>query len=193
MIDRGSPIAGRPDPPSTVVVVPYDDGWPDAFERERARLAAVFGSEATIEHVGSTAVPGLFAKPIIDIMVGMPALGAIEMRTAAMQALGYDYVPQYEREMPERRYFRRPSAHPRTHHVHGVVTNGEFWRVHLAFRDYLRTHPQDARAYGELKRALAARHGFDRRAYLEGKSTFVESILARAAAGPSGAVPNGGT
>ena len=161
-----------------IVVAPYDPRWPDLFVEERGRLGDVFaGTTASVEHVGSTSVPGLAAKPVIDILVGLPSLAAAEARISALESCGYHYVPEYEREIPERRYYRRPLVRPRTHHLHCVVEGSEFWRRHLAFRDHLRSHPDDAREYGALKAELAAKHRTDGVAYTQGKSAFIETIL----------------
>jgi GrpB-like predicted nucleotidyltransferase (UPF0157 family) len=166
-----------------VVLVPYDPDWPRRFETERALLARVFAdAPASIDHVGSTAVPGLAAKPVIDIMVGVSALSEIESRIPELERHGYEYVPEYEAQLPERRYLRKPRVGPRTHHLHAVVRDSTFWRRHLLFRDYLRGHPETAAAYLELKQRLASLHRSDRAAYSEGKSSFVEAVLARAAA-----------
>lgn len=111
-----------------VTVVPYDPAWPGRFDEERRALAAVFaGTEAVIEHVGSTAVPGLGAKPVIDIMVGVPVLVAVEGRIPALEAAGYEYVQEYEKQLPDRRYFRKPHLGPRAVHVHCVVIGSDFW------------------------------------------------------------------
>ena len=163
----------------SVIVVPYDPDWPRRFEEERAVLAAVFAEgEATIEHVGSTAVPGLGAKPIIDIMLGVTRLTEAEGRRAALDAAGYEYVQQYEDELPERRYFRKPRVGPRKYHLHCVVTGGDFWARHLAFRNYLRAHPEAVAAYYALKRELAMR--CSKEDYTDAKSPFIEGILANA-------------
>jgi GrpB-like predicted nucleotidyltransferase (UPF0157 family) len=167
-------------PPKCVVVVPYDTRWPVLFEEEKRRLEiALGGLGASIEHVGSTSVSGLAAKPVIDIMVGVRSLADIERRIEALEECGYHYVPEYERELPERRYFRRPLLHPRTHHLHCVVLGSEFWRRHLAFRDHLRGNPEDALAYGALKRRLARLHRWDGPAYTDAKSPFIEGVLGR--------------
>jgi GrpB-like predicted nucleotidyltransferase (UPF0157 family) len=148
------------------------------FAEERTRLASVFDHpEERIEHVGSTAVVGLPAKPIIDIMVGVVMLIDAEARIEALEAIGYQYVPEYETELPERRYFRRPHQRPRTFHLHCVVRDEPFWTRHLAFRDHLRGHADAAGAYGRLKRDLARRHPFDRLAYMEGKAPFIRRVL----------------
>jgi len=161
-----------------VTVVPYDPDWPHRFDEERRALAAVFaGGDAVIEHVGSTAVPGLGAKPIIDIMVGVPALVDVEDRIPALESAGYEYVPEYEQQLPDRRYFRKPRHGSRAFHVHCVVTGSDFWIRHLAFRDHLRTHPQSAAAYYALKRELAMR--VSKGEYTEAKSPFIASVLAR--------------
>jgi GrpB-like predicted nucleotidyltransferase (UPF0157 family) len=138
------------------------------FAEERTRLASVFDHpEERIEHVGSTAVVGLPAKPIIDIMVGVVMLIDAEARIEA----------EYETELPERRYFRRPHQRPRTFHLHCVVRGEPFWTRHVAFRDHLRGHADAAGAYGRLKRDLARRHPFDRLAYMEGKAPFIRRVL----------------
>jgi GrpB-like predicted nucleotidyltransferase (UPF0157 family) len=162
-----------------VCIVPYDPDWPRRFDEERRLLAAVFaGAGAMIEHTGSTAVPGLGAKPVIDIVIGVPALAEVERRIQALEAAGYEYVPEYEQQLPDRRYFRKPPLGPRTVHVHCVVTGSDSWIRPLAFRDYLRAHPDAAAAYNDLKRELAAR--VSKADYTSAKSPFIENILAAA-------------
>lgn len=159
-----------------VIVVPYDPDWPRRFEQERAVLATIFaGTEADIEHVGSTAVPGLGAKPVIDVLIGLSHLADAANCIAALEAAGYEYVQKYEKELPERRYFRRPRVGPRAYHVHCVVKGCDFWVRHLAFRDYLRAHPASAADYYELKRDLAMRR--TKQEYTAAKSPFIEGIL----------------
>lgn len=171
-----------------IVLVPYDSDWPRRFESERILLARVFADAAgSIEHVGSTAVPGLGAKPVIDIMVGVSALAEVESRIPELERHGYEYVREYEAQLSERRYFRKPGVGSRTHHLHAVVRGSAFWRRQLLFRDYLRAHPGAASAYFELKQRLASRHRTDPAAYSEGKSPFVEALLQRAAAEGSAA------
>jgi len=131
-----------------------------------------------VEHVGSTAVPGLAAKPVIDIVVGVRRLKDAAACAAPLAAIGYECVPEYEAEIPDRRYFRKGPFGGRTHHLHMVEFGGAFWRRHLAFRDWLRTHPEDAARYGALKRELAATHEADREAYTEAKNAFVREVEA---------------
>lgn len=162
-----------------MVVVPYDPSWPAGFEQERVALAGIFPSSvATIEHIGSTAVTGLGAKPVIDIMLGVDQLAVVVERAAAIEELGYEYVPEYESELPDRRYFRKPVQRPRTHHLHAVERGGEFWRRHLTFRDLLRANPDTAQDYYALKRRLSRHYGHDRDAYTEAKTKFIERCLA---------------
>jgi GrpB-like predicted nucleotidyltransferase (UPF0157 family) len=164
---------------SQVLLVPYDPDWPRRFDDERRVLAAVFaGAEAVIEHVGSTAVPGLGSKPVIDVMVGVPGLAAVEERIRALEAAGYEYVQEYEKQLSERRYFRKPQVGTRLFHVHCVFTGSAFWIQHLAFRDYLRAHPEVAAACSTLKEDLATR--VSTAAYTEAKSPFIEQVLASA-------------
>lgn len=168
-------------PEPTFRIAEYSEQWAADFAAERERLTRAFiGVEVAIEHVGSTSVPGLCAKPIIDICVGVAELSVLEERIGAMEELGYSYVPEYEVEIPDRRYFRRPAARPRTHHVHACRRDGSIWRRHLAFRDWLRSHPVDRDEYAAIKRSLYRRHSLDRPAYTEGKGPFIESILNKA-------------
>lgn len=160
-------------------IVAYDPTWPRRFDEERQVLAAIFASsDAVIEHVGSTAVPGLGAKPVIDVMIGVPALDEVERRIPALEASGYEYVRQYEQQLPDRRYFRKPRLGSRAFHVHCVLTGSGFWARHLAFRDYLRAHPESAAVYDALKRDLASR--VSKEEYTDAKSPFIEGILATA-------------
>jgi GrpB-like predicted nucleotidyltransferase (UPF0157 family) len=163
-----------------VVVAAYDPAWPILFETERQRLEAVFGQQACIEHMGSTSVPGLAAKPVIDMMVGAATLAAIERHISDLEALSYEYVPEFEVVMPERRYFCRNSGGKRTHQIHAVVVDGEFWKRHIAFRDHLRAHPETAAEYQALKHDLARRHRLDREAYTDAKGPFIRRVEAAA-------------
>ncbi len=149
------------------------------YEQAAAQIRAAIGPRiVAIEHVGSTAVPGLEAKPIIDIMVGVRQLvRATEHCIAPLARIGYEYVPK---PYPDRRFFRRGPWGNGTHHLHLVEWGGEDWRRALRFRDYLRQHPDAARQYADLKRQLAAAHGRDRRAYAADKTAFIEDVLARA-------------
>jgi len=160
-----------------VIVVPYDSEWPRRFAKERSVLAALFGgTEAAIEHVGSTAVPGLGAKPVIDVMIGVPTLIEIERRRQAIEAAGYEYVQRQELHFPERRYFHKPQLSPRAFHLHCVVKGSAFWIRLLTFRDYLRAHPESAEAYYNLKLDLAME--LTKEQYTKAKSPFIEDALA---------------
>jgi GrpB-like predicted nucleotidyltransferase (UPF0157 family) len=163
-----------------VVIVDYDPAWPKKFLDERILLEGVFPKTAVIEHIGSTAVPRLAAKPIIDIMVGVSRLDEAEARVPDLALLGYEYVPEYEALLPERRYFRKPRHGLREVHLHCVLPGSDFWIRHLAFRDYLRANPDAATAYVTLKKELAAASGNDRDAYTDGKGPFIREILRKA-------------
>ena len=173
--------------PKPILIVDYDPRWPQLYEEEKARIIAAIGRWlADIQHVGSTAVPGLAAKPIIDIMPGLRSLDDTPRIIGPMRRLGYQYFPEYEDDLPERRYFRKPPGEAfrglGTHHVHVVETASDFWRRHIAFRDYLRAHPDAAAEYAALKRRLAAEYGADREGYTEAKSDFITAVEARARA-----------
>jgi GrpB-like predicted nucleotidyltransferase (UPF0157 family) len=161
----------------TVRVVPYDAAWSELYDAEVSRLAPIvasYGATIEFEHTGSTAVPGLAAKPILDILAGRPDSDAARAR--AIEALrAADYVYRGEQGIPGRDFFRR--GDPRQYHVHLTSVGSAFWRDHLAFRDYLRSHPDAASEYGALKLELARRFPNDREAYIEGKTAFVQRIL----------------
>lgn len=155
--------------------------WLLSFTEEARRLEGAFADiDASIEHIGSTSVRGLVAKPIIDVLVGVTELSDVEARVGAMESIGYEYVAAYESEIPDRRYFRRPRTRPRSFHVHCVERGGRLWSRHLAFRDHLRAHPAAAAEYGALKQELARRHADDRAAYQSGKVSFIEGVLTAA-------------
>ncbi|MDX1534073.1 MAG: GrpB family protein [Thermoplasmata archaeon] len=164
-----------------VVIVPYDSDWPRRFAAEARLIRGQIDPYLEgVEHIGSTAVPGLASKPIIDIMPGLKALQDAQACIEPLSRIGYEYVPEYEEELPQRRYFRKGPETGRTHHLHMVETSSDFWRRHLLFRDYVRTHPTTAREYEALKIRLAREHGSDREGYTEGKTSFVEDVVARA-------------
>jgi GrpB-like predicted nucleotidyltransferase (UPF0157 family)/ribosomal protein S18 acetylase RimI-like enzyme len=163
-----------------VVVVGYDPTWPATFQQEHDRLLPeLVECSARIEHIGSTAVPGLSAKPTIDIMVGVHRLSDARPCIARLESLGYDYLPEFEAVMPERRYFRLRSK-TASFNLHMVEQDGEFWKRHLAFRDHLRANPQVAEEYERLKRDLATHYASDREAYQSAKSAFIRSVEAAA-------------
>jgi NAD-dependent deacetylase len=156
----------------------YDAGWPACFEAEAARVRAALGDDVVaVEHMGSTAVPGLAAKPVIDISVGLRRAVLSEDQVAAMKRLGYEYLG--ENGLPGRLFFRRDEAGRRTHHIHAVEHEGEHWHRHRAFRDYLRAHAEEAGRYGAEKRRLAAEsrtHG----EYWERKQAYADALFNRA-------------
>ena len=159
-----------------VCVADYHPAWPHLFEQEKARLAAALAGESVrIEHIGSTAVPGLTAKPILDIAVAVKDLDTTAPRViAALEALGYSFRGEYG--LAGRLYFVRGNPR-RTHHLHVVTAGSAHWDRWLHFRDRLRTHPETNRQYRALKQALAEQFAGNRPAYTEGKSDFIESIL----------------
>jgi GrpB-like predicted nucleotidyltransferase (UPF0157 family) len=163
-----------------VVVVPYDPAWPEWFERARTELGGALGGAAvTIEHVGSTSVPGLAAKPIVDIVIGVDTFARGRDVIEPVEALGYTYVPELESELPNRRYFRRYAreGEPVDYHVHMYEAGHPELLEYREFRDRLRADRELARAYEELKLELAVRFRDDRGAYTEGKEEFVRAAL----------------
>lgn len=154
--------------------------WPRQFNAAATELrSAMADATCVVEHIGSTAMPGLCAKPVLDLLLGVKELAAIEVRMTALAMLGYRYRPDYEDQLPQRRYFVRDASAglPRIH-LHGLVADGEHWRAHLAFRDALRNDRALAQRYGQLKRELAERHAADKAAYTAAKAPFIFEVLA---------------
>ena len=158
-----------------IVVSPYDPAWPARYEAEQARVAEALGDLVLeIHHVGSTAVPGLAAKPVIDLMVAVHDLRPSAFYASHLQPLGYSFHDHPENT--DRRYFSRGAPH--THHLHIVEAGSNVLDVHLRFRDALRARPDLLERYARTKRDLAARYPDDRSAYTEAKTACVQEILA---------------
>ena len=163
----------------TVFLVPYDPGWPRRFDQERELLERALANwiTGTIEHIGSTAVPELLAKPIIDIMVGVRDLPSSMAARDALAALDYQYFPYRPDVM---HWFCKPSPAHRTHHLHLIPFQSPLWIERIAFRDFLRGSPDARREYSTLKASLAERYRTDREAYTDAKGQFVCDIVGRA-------------
>jgi GrpB-like predicted nucleotidyltransferase (UPF0157 family) len=170
-----------------IELVPYDRAWPAIFEAEACRIRAAFRDLALrVEHVGSTAVPGLSAKPVIDIQVSVSSLVPFEPYIPLLGSIGYVHVPLgvFDRVYP---FFQKPPEWPCTHHVHLCESGAEQEARHLAFRDHLRAHPHVAGQYLELKKLLAVKHHGEthesRERYSLAKSSFIEALLVEAMRG----------
>ena len=161
-----------------VEILQYDPTWPSRFERERALLETVLAPwlAGPIEHIGSTAIPGMVAKPVIDIMAAVESLDASRGAISAATSAGYIHSP-YRPELMH--WFCKPSPALRTHHLHLVPFSSPLWLERLAFRDRLRSDRDLASEYSELKRALAAKFKLDREAYTDAKTPFVQRVLAQ--------------
>ena len=170
----------NPAPQRRIEVVPYDPLWLSEFERASSEVMQALGPDLlAIHHIGSTAIPGIYAKPVIDMLAVVADLAAIDRRSADMERLGYEVMGEFGIE--GRRYFRRDDpAGRRTHQIHAFERASPHLNRHLAFRDFMRAHPQIAREYGELKRRLAAAHPYDMEAYMDGKDGFIKEMQARA-------------
>lgn len=159
-----------------ISLVPYDPSWPAKFEVEKAFLETLLATwrRGPIEHVGSTAVLGLCAKPVIDVMVGVASLAESEPAKDALRSAGYQYA-EYQTDVMH--WFCKPSFEMRTHHVHLIPFGAPLWRDRIRFRDQLRAQPALAAEYAALKIELARRFEFDREAYTQAKSPFIDRTL----------------
>lgn len=153
-----------------------------AFLQEKIHLEKILGGlGAKVQHIGSTAVEGLGAKPIIDILVGLPSSGLLDEVAPKMVAAGYAYYPKHEETMPRRRFFKKELPANLQCHIHMVKIGGEFWTKHLRFRDHLRSHKADRLAYHALKLDLADREWGSGSDYADAKTEFIRGIEAKAA------------
>jgi GrpB-like predicted nucleotidyltransferase (UPF0157 family) len=162
-----------------VVIVEYDPRWVNMFEDEAEKIAEVLSRDLVvgIEHIGSTAVPGLATKPIIDLLVSVHSLVvAKQVAISPLEKLGYAYW--LDNPDSQRMFFVKglPPNSPRTHHIH-MVKSDSILQERLLFRDYLRAHPDEAVCYAELKRHLAQQFSTNREAYTNGKTEYVRSIM----------------
>lgn len=157
-----------------VRVVPPDPAWPAMFATEARRLrAALHEFDVDVQHIGSTAIYGIVAKPVIDILLLVDDLDRLDVHADRLRALGYEAKGEFG--IAARRYFRRDSAQGvRTHQLHGFERGSVGAVRHLAFRDYMNAHPAAAQAYGALKQRLAGEFPHDMAAYIDGKSAFVK-------------------
>lgn len=167
-------------PPGQVQVRPYTAEWQRLFRQEAAQLRAYIGNYVLdIQHIGSTSIPYMPAKPIIDISIAVANFEEAAVCVPLMEQLDYEF--RGEHGIPRRHYFVK--GNPRMYHVHMVELDSDDWRGNLLFRDYLISQPATARAYASLKTELAQQHPTDREAYQAGKDAFIKQVLRMAAAG----------
>lgn len=157
-----------------VEVVPHDACWRDAFETEAKLVAVALGENVVaIHHIGSTAIPGIYAKPVIDLLVEVRDITEADGRSSSMESLGYEVMGEFG--IAGRRYFRKDNREGiRTHQIHAFETGSAQIERHLAFRDYMIAHPVEARKYSELKRKLAEEHPQSIDGYMDGKDGFIK-------------------
>ena len=164
-----------------VVVMPSDSNWSELFKKEANGLAALLGREVVaIHHIGSTAIPGIIAKPIIDILVEIHDINKMDEFNAEMIKLGYQ--PKGEFGIPGRRFFTKSDGTTRTHHAHVFQTGDPEVERHLSFKEYMTAHPKEAQAYSRLKEELAGKFPEDINGYTQAKGDFIKRIDEKAKA-----------
>ena len=162
-----------------IIVVPFDPLWSERFRQEALRISAVFSQELiSIHHIGSTAIPGMMAKPVLDIMPVVREIHRVESFNSAMVQLGYEAMGEFG--IPGRRHFVKGADDDRTHHLHIYEPNHPEVTRHLNFRDYLTAHAEEARQYALLKTELARQHRNDINRYMQGKDVFIKGVLHKA-------------
>ncbi len=164
-----------------IYMVPHDPQWRQQFQHETERITAALENNAVaVHHVGSTAIPTIYAKPIIDLLLVVQDLAALDEKQPLMEAMGYEALGEFG--IPGRRYFRRDNERgDRTHQVHAFEKGSPQIERHLAFRDYMIDNPDVAQEYSNLKRELAAKYPDDSEAYMDGKDEFIKEIDRRVA------------
>lgn len=158
----------------SVIVLPHDPAWSNAFDAEAGAIRDAFGAPITLFHIGSTSIPGILAKPIIDLLAGVEDLARVDQDTAAFEGLGYEALGAFG--IDGRRYFRKiTKTGVRTHHLHIFANGSPQIERHLAFRDYLRAMPEVAAAYSDLKARLT-RTDVSSEDYMDGKDPFIKRV-----------------
>jgi GrpB-like predicted nucleotidyltransferase (UPF0157 family)/uridine kinase len=176
-LERHPSLDDRFDP--AVRIVSYDSRWALRAQEELRRLGETLGSAAVrLEHVGSTAVPGLAGKPILDLQLSVAAIAQRDLYVKPLQGLGYTFIP--DPGSPDFHFFAKPLVRPRSHHLHVCEAGSEHERRHIAVRDFLRVHSDEARSYETLKRDLLERFHSDRLEYIAGKERYLDQLQARA-------------
>ncbi|HHT7238838.1 MULTISPECIES: GrpB family protein [Bacillus cereus group] len=158
-----------------ILIKPYQNEWHEEYVTEKEKFISLLREEIiAIEHIGSTAIEGLGAKPLIDMMIGVTNLQITENWTENLAEIGYEYVPK---ETPNWRFFRKGKWRAGTHHLHVYIYNSEEWRNNLLFRDFLIKHEWARKEYSELKERLATTYPFDRVSYTTAKAPFIQKII----------------
>jgi GrpB-like predicted nucleotidyltransferase (UPF0157 family) len=164
-----------------IEVVPHNPNWKQEFERESNLVADALGNNVVkVHHIGSTSIPGIYAKPIIDMLVEVTNIEQVDESNSPMIALGYEVMGEFG--IPERRFFRKDINQIRTHHVHTFTVGSYDVERHLVFRDYMIAHPEFAQKYSELKQDLAKKFPHDIQSYMDGKNGFIKDMGKRALA-----------
>jgi GrpB-like predicted nucleotidyltransferase (UPF0157 family) len=168
-------------PAGKITLVPHQPEWAARFRAEALRLRALLGDNAVaFHHIGSTAIPEIKAKPIIDLLVEVRNINRVDESNSKM--IRHGYLPKGEFGIPGRRYFRKGTEIHHTFHVHVFQTGNPEFKRHLDFRDYLRAHPVEAEAYSRLKESLARKFPEDIEGYMDGKDGFIKKIEKKAKA-----------
>jgi len=164
-----------------VAVILHDPKWREVFEVESKRVTDALGENVVaIHHIGSTAIPDVYAKPIIDLLVEVKDIVKVDGQSSSTESLGYEVMGEFG--IPGRRYFRKDNQEgARTHHIHTFKVGSEQIERHLVFRDYMIAHPEDAQRYSELKRRLAGEYPTNIDGYIDGKDRFIRGMDKKAA------------
>jgi GrpB-like predicted nucleotidyltransferase (UPF0157 family) len=161
-----------------IVLSEYDPGWKTIFLKERALLETVLPAASRIEHIGSTSIRDLCAKPVIDILCGVDDFLMADGLADKITRLGYEYIEKYNAVMPDRRFFKKAAEHH--FHIHLVESGGPFWERHILFRDFLRKNEAVKNEYASLKRQLAEKDWIDGNEYAGAKTAFIRAVEERA-------------
>jgi len=160
-----------------VKLVPYNPEWADLFELEKNAIKQAFREKILgIEHIGSTAIPGMIAKPILDFMIAVDSLDEYELYTQELEKLGYQFRRDERSELEHILYVKGPEE-KRTHYLKLTTLDSEFWKDHILFRDYLIEHPERAKKYSDLKQKLLEKHGGERENYTKEKENYINETL----------------
>lgn len=162
-----------------VIIEDFNADWSKGFVQEKEKLMNILADKIiSVEHIGSTSIEGLGAKPILDIAVGVDDLDVVDEFIEPLKQIGYEFV--YHKDFPERRFFRKGKWRAGTHHLHFYEYKSEHWNNQLLFRNYLRNNTEVIKEYHQLKKELAEKYRYDRVLYTEAKAPFIQNVLIKA-------------
>ncbi len=163
-----------------IIIYPYNKKWPEIYNKEAKKIISkciLYDPKLSVEHIGSTAIPQMSSKNIVDILIGVSSMDIADKLIDTIKLMGYKYISSYENQFPDRRYFEKSNNDTEQFHIHMVKLNSTFWNEHIWFRDFLKNHRHLADEYEKLKFKLAEKYRYNRDLYTKEKGLFIRQIF----------------